>query len=91
MEYRFETACINRDTIEYLEAAMEIWTECSVGDFLDHVSMETVVESLPWDNQTTEDQLRKDWHVRFYTSIYRGIHCYIMVHSCIEFVYVPGP
>ena len=33
--------------------------------------------------------LADDYHVRYFTSIYRGQKCIYMVHSAIEYIYVP--
>lgn len=32
-------------------------------------------------------RLDKDWHVRYYKSIYDGKKCYFINHSCIEYVF----
>lgn len=33
----------------------------------------------------------KDWHVRYHRSRYRGVPCYYLVHSAIEYVFVSAP
>lgn len=86
--FRYETACINRDTIEYLEEAMKVWKECSKDEFLVHVSVKTVRDNLPWKSSFSLTEFRNDWSIRTYRSTYRGVRCYILVHSAIEFVYV---
>lgn len=32
--------------------------------------------------------LKDDWHVRYYKSRFRGVPCYYIVHSAIEYIFV---
>ena len=77
-EYLFETDCVSAngdDIIDMVDEAREI----TVATFLKHAD----VDPTEWGVD-----LRKDYHVRFYKSRYKGKPCYFLDHSSIEYVYV---
>lgn len=78
VKFTFETTCVNAngdEITDMVNAAREI----SVRTFLKRTDMDPMEFGV---------DIRKDWHVRFYKSKYKGKPCYYMDHSCIEHVYV---
>lgn len=74
----FETDCVHAngdDITDMVDMAREI----KVSTFLKHVDIDPMEFGV---------DLRKDWHVHFYKSKYKGKPCYFLDHSCIEYVYV---
>lgn len=78
----FVTSCVDSDAdsiINMVDAAKDI----TYNTFLKHVGFEQIKEfNQPWL------PLRKDYHVRYYKSKYRGENCVFFVHSAIEYVFV---
>jgi len=78
VKFILETTCVSAngdDIIDMVDAAREI----KVGTFLKRVEIDPMEFGV---------DLRKDWHVHFYKSKYKGKPCYFMDHSSIEHVYV---
>lgn len=78
VKFTFETTCVSangEDIIDMVDGGREI----TVRTFLKRTDMDPMQFGV---------DIRKDWHVRFYKSKYKGKPCYYMDHSCIEHVYV---
>jgi hypothetical protein len=61
--------------------------------FMGHVDRErvaTLFSYYDWPGRPQESglTLKRDWHVSYHKSHYRGLPCYFLQHSGIEYVFV---
>jgi hypothetical protein len=87
--YRFEVACVQAngdDITEMVDSAREI----TYRTFFQYASRADVEGLFPFYDRTARHgglSIKKDWHVRYFKSRYRGRPCYYLVHSAIEYVF----
>ena len=80
--YIFETDCVSangEDITKMVDQAREITWET----IRRRVGAKTIHEVL---NQNAPS-LKDDYAVSFWKSVYRGMHCYYIEHSAIEYVF----
>ena len=81
--YVYETCCVNANGYDISEM-VELSREITWKTLIKHVSIDEIESVLPNENP----KLNKDWSVRFYKSKYKGVPCYYIDHSAIEYVFV---
>lgn len=94
MAYRYEGRCVElngQDIIDMTEQAIEI-TRKTFGTNIGRENYRMLSDGLGYSRHHTQGlTLSKDYHVRYYRSVYRDQPCYYMVHSHIEHVFVKQP
>lgn len=77
-------------TYEDIQALMETERDISVETFRKAIGPSqwaSIQSQLGYDRSFS---IRKDWHVRFYKGVYRGIPCVFVRHSRIEHIFTLG-
>lgn len=74
-------------TYEDIQALILSERDVSLATFRKAVGLSqwrTLVEGLGYDRHLP---ISKDWHVRYYRGVYRGVPCYFLRHSRIEHIF----
>jgi hypothetical protein len=71
------------DISEMIELAREI----KYTTFLSHIDTQELATLFPM-YKNSGLTIKNDYHVRYYSSKYRGVPCVFVVHSAIEYVFV---
>lgn len=90
--FSFETSCVNADGDD-ITAMCEAAREVSYQTLVRRVGRPKVAgifADYDWRRRPRELTLRRDWHVSYHRSRYRGRACYYVRHSAIEYVFVEG-
>lgn len=85
----YETCCVNANGDDILEMVDKA-TQITYRTFCSHIKPEALkelIESLGYKRLGLS--LKKDWAVSFYKSKYKNKPCYYLVHSMIEYIFVP--
>jgi hypothetical protein len=93
--YQYLRCCVDFDdsNVQYLEDMIEHGREISYGTLVKAVGISVVAEAFPdydWSRRPRDLTLKRDYHVRYYKSRYRDTPCYYIVHSAIEYIFVPN-
>lgn len=83
--FTFETDCVSSDgeSIRAMVDAPE-QRQITIGTFARHVDIREAGRMLGYDRNLP---LRRDWHVSYHRSIYRGRRCYYLRWSGIEHIF----
>lgn len=84
-KFTFITSCVNaigKDIQEMVDKARDI----SFRTFFRYVDLKDIQEAFGYHRDWL--LLRDDYHVTYHKGNYRGVPCYFMKHSAIEYVYV---
>jgi hypothetical protein len=90
MNYRFYDNCVgwNPSDLESLEQMIDDGEEITYDELTEYVTEETLDKEFPM-YRGCPLTLETDWHVHYFKSTLHGKHCVYVVHSCIEYVFVP--
>lgn len=87
-KFRYLTNCINAEG-EDIQAMCDASTEITYRTFIKHVPIEEIKRLFPfydWSGQGLH--IKNDFMVSYYKSKYKGIPCYYLEHSRIEYIFV---
>lgn len=92
MIYLFETDCTTSDARsirQMVDQAKKITYRTFIKNVaIDHLRTIYPFNTYEWGSGDKPGlRLKDDWHVRYYRSVYRGIPCYYIDHSAIEYVF----
>jgi hypothetical protein len=79
--YDFATTCVN-STADLIIDMVDRAREVTWRTFARHVPRHELRAFFPGP-----PALERDYHVRFYSSRFKGRRCYFLVHSAIEYVW----
>lgn len=86
--YTYCTNCVN-STAEKIDAMMETAKQICYNTFIRAVSATEVAKIFPsyqW-GRGNNLRLKNDWAVSFYKGEYENKTVYIIMHSCIEYIF----
>lgn len=70
----------------------EGWREITYRTLIQHVYWKELMSVFPdyeWQPGPVQGlRLKNDWAVQYFKGIYRGVPCYVVVHSGIEYIFV---
>ncbi len=91
-KYIFHTNCVN-STAEWIDDMVDVSKDVSYKEFVKNCVIDW--DASPYTVYNTPDgsrdeglELEKDWSVSWNKSYYRGVPCYYMDHSRIEWIYI---
>ena len=89
-KFRYYCNCVNWDSsdLEGLESIVDNSTEITYHEMLEEVSLEQLHDIFPF-YEDCPLTMEKDWSVRYHRSEYNGKPCVYVLHSAIEYVFVP--
>lgn len=82
-EFKYETCCVNSDA-ESIIAMVDNAKDVTLTTFLRQCDASDLLLDLGYNKMFP---IKKDWHVKYFKSTYKGKPCYYMVHSAIEYVF----
>lgn len=86
-KYEYITNCVN-STAEDTDAMTSRARSITANTFFKHVDLKEVSEFFGYElRKTTGLTIKNDWHVRYFKSKFKGIRCYYLAHSGIEYIY----
>jgi 8-oxo-dGTP pyrophosphatase MutT (NUDIX family) len=91
--FRYVTNCVNGPHGSGGEAIHEMTErsrDISYAALLGAVGRKGLAEVFPsydWSRRPMDLTMQKDYHVRYYRSVWRGIPCVYVVHSAIEYIF----
>lgn len=76
------------DELEFLEEMMDKEREIELSTFKKYVEIQPVRDAFGYVTGKKQGvKIEKDWHVRFFKSIWKGEACVFMRHSAIEYIF----
>lgn len=86
-EFRYLTCCVQAKG-EDITAMVEQARPITLRVFAKHCDWRPLARTLGYQlGRGRGLQLRQDWHVRYYRSVYQGAPCYFLKHSAIEYIF----
>lgn len=92
MSYSFLTSCasIPMSDVGALQEMTDQSTVVSYRTFMRHVPRDEVAQCFPdydWSKRPHDLTLKRDWHVGYRRSSFKGARCYYLVHSAYEYIW----
>lgn len=82
-EFHFTTSCVNANGND-IEAMIDAAEEVSIEELRKNCRTALVEHHLGYNR---DFPMENDHHVKFYRSTYKGVPCFYIVHSAIEYVF----
>lgn len=87
VKFQYLTCCVNSDA-DSIHAMTEQAIGITLHTFRRRCDTREWEEDLGYERRGRGLPMSRDWHVRYFKSIYRGRPCYYAVHSAIEHIFV---
>jgi len=84
MKYQYLTCCVD-STAEAIDAMTEQARQITARTFFKHVSRAEVIDRFGYSRMGLKPE--NDYAVSFWKSKYKGMPCYYMEHSRIEYIW----
>ena len=90
-KFKYETCCVHAEG-EDVQDMVDQGRDITYHTLFKHVSLDEVSELFPTYSRNSRKglTLKNDWAVSYSKSYYRGLPCYYINHSMIEYIFTEG-